>query len=72
VKRTLDITIELRCPVCHEPLPERGNRRVRIPWLAGKPRLVHPACAPQAEAQASLAEPDGRLLGARPTTRRNR
>ena len=46
--------LDLICPVCREPLPERGNRRVRIPWLGGKQRLVHEACAPRVEAQDAL------------------
>lgn len=43
-----------RCPVCNEPLPERGNRRVPIPRLGGRRRLVHPACADLVERQARL------------------
>lgn len=47
----------LVCPVCREPLPERGNRRVRIPWEGGRLRLVHAgACAEAVEAQGALPE----------------
>ena len=47
----------LICPVCREELPERGNRRVRIPWLSGRLKLVHDACAPLVVAQGVLESP---------------
>ena len=47
------------CPVCSEELPERGNRRLPIPWLGGRVRLVHAACAPLVDAQGQLSpEPE--------------
>lgn len=50
------------CPVCGEDLPERGNRRRRIPWRGGRKYLVHAACAERldAEPQLELPEPETR------------
>ncbi len=64
--------LELPCPVCGDPVPQRGYLWRRVPWLSGKPRMVHPACAPSVDAQERLSEPDGRLLGVKPTIRRRR
>lgn len=42
------------CPVCREELPERGNRRVYVPWKRGF-RLVHVgACFDAIDAQGVL------------------
>ena len=42
------------CPVCRQQLPERGNRRVRVPGYSGW-RLVHDgACFEAIDAQAVL------------------
>jgi hypothetical protein len=42
------------CPVCREELPERGNRRLYVPWKRGF-RLVHAgACADAIDAQGVL------------------
>lgn len=42
------------CPICREELPERGNRRVYVPWKLGY-RLVHAgACADVIDAQGVL------------------
>lgn len=42
------------CPVCGVELPERGNRRLYVPWRRGY-RLVHAGvCADQVEAQGVL------------------
>jgi hypothetical protein len=43
-----------KCPVCREELPERGNRRVRVPGRRGW-SLVHAgACAAAIDAQGVL------------------
>lgn len=43
------------CPVCGDELPERGNRRVYVPWKRGY-RLVHAgACFDAIDAQGVLA-----------------
>lgn len=42
------------CPVCREELPERGNRRVYVPWKRGF-RLVHAGkCFDAIDAQGVL------------------
>lgn len=42
------------CPVCRQELPERGNRRVYVPWKRGF-RLVHAgACFDAIDAQGVL------------------
>lgn len=44
----------VNCPVCLEPLPERGNRRVYVPWKRAF-KLVHDgACADAIDAQGVL------------------
>jgi hypothetical protein len=35
-------------------LPDRGNRRVAIPWLGGRRRLIHAACKPDVDAQTVI------------------
>lgn len=45
------------CPLCRKPLPARGNRRVAIPHLGGKRRLVHPECAAEVGRQLTLEDP---------------
>lgn len=42
------------CALCRKPLPLRGNRRVAIPWLGGRKRKVHAACAEELERQQTL------------------
>ena len=53
------------CPVCREELPEKGNKRRRIPNRGGRRMLVHAACAEFVDAQVTLAAPDGSPLGGR-------
>lgn len=48
------IVLPDRCPHCGEPLPARGNRRVAIPRLGGRRRLVHAGCALELEQQQTL------------------
>lgn len=55
------------CAVCRDELPERGNRRVPIPWLGGRRRLVHARCVGEVEAQATLDVGGGRGDRARGT-----
>lgn len=46
------------CVVCGRPLPIRGNRRVSIPWLHGRKKLVHAECVDEVARQATI--PEGR------------
>lgn len=60
--------LEVICPVCQEPVPEQGFRRMRIPWKDGRRLRVHAGCAATVEAQGTLAGADGRPIGERPRT----
>lgn len=44
----------LICPVCREPLPAQGNRRIAIPSQGGRKRLVHEGCAEELLRQQTL------------------
>jgi hypothetical protein len=44
----------VKCAVCREELPARGNRRIPIPHLGGRKRLVHATCAEEVERQQTL------------------
>lgn len=57
---------EFLCPVCGDPVPDQGFRRLRIPWKNGRRMRVHPGCAPAVEAQATLLTPTGAPIGGKP------
>lgn len=44
----------VKCAVCREDLPAKGNRRIPIPHLQGRKRLVHAGCAEEVERQQTL------------------
>lgn len=44
----------LICAVCGKPLPLRGNRRLPIPSLRGRKKLVHAECAELVEQQQTI------------------
>lgn len=47
--------LEILCPVCREPVPEKGFRRLRIPSQGGRRgRVCSDECASVVEAQATL------------------
>lgn len=47
--------LEILCPVCREPVPDKGFRRVRVPSQGGRRgRVCSDECAAVVEAQATL------------------